>query len=126
VSAIGDFEWPFGELLSPAKAGEWAAARAGLGVGESVRGRVIARRPFGVFVDIGVGFPALLEVIQFEGARRRRYDLEDYPAVGDTITARVVAINDRNRQVGLTQLNPHPYLDTPESSNNDAAPGPTP
>ncbi len=111
---MNDLEGPFGDYLSPDKGGEWAAARSRIGVGESVRGRVIARRPFGVFVDIGVGFPALLEVIQFEDARQRRYNDEDYPAVGDTITARVVAFNDRNRQVALTQLNPHPYLDPSE------------
>jgi len=114
VSGVGELEWPFDDHLSPAKAGEWAATRTGLGVGESVRGRVIARRPFGVFVDIGVGFPALLEVMQFEGARQRRYDLDDYPAVGDTITARVVALTDHNRQVRLTRLNPHPCLDSSE------------
>lgn len=97
--------------MSAAKSGEWAAVPTRLGVGESIRGRVIARRPFGVFVDIGVGFPALLEVMQFEGARQRRYNLEDYPAVGDMISARVVAFADHNRQVLLTQLNPHPCLD---------------
>ncbi|MBX6313436.1 MAG: S1 RNA-binding domain-containing protein [Isosphaeraceae bacterium] len=114
MSAIGGSEWPFGDRLSPAKAGEWVTVRTRLGVGQTVRGRVIARRPFGVFVDIGVGFPALLEVIQFEGARQRRYNFEEYPAVGDTITARVVAFNDPNRQVALTQLNPHSYLDPSE------------
>jgi hypothetical protein len=54
----------------------------------------------------------LLEVVRFEDARKRRYDLVDYPTVGDTITARVVAFNDGNRQVGLSQLNPDPYLDS--------------
>ncbi|WP_165073608.1 S1 RNA-binding domain-containing protein [Paludisphaera rhizosphaerae] len=111
MSVISDAEWPFGDHLSPDKAGEWAAVQAQLAVGESVRGPVIARRPFGVFVDIGVGFPALLEVIQFLDARQRRYSLDDYPAIGETITARVVAFNDQNRQVCLTQLTPHPYLD---------------
>jgi ribosomal protein S1 len=111
MSVIGEAEWPFGDYLSPAKAEEWAAVQARLGAGGAVRGPVIARRPFGVFVDIGAGFPALLEVIQFEHARERRYIFEDYPAVGEMITARVVAFDDRNRQIGLTQLNPHPYLD---------------
>jgi ribosomal protein S1 len=109
VSADGDFEKVFGDYLSPEKGSEWAACMSKLGAGDTVSGRVIARRPFGVFVDIGAGFPALLEVIQFHDARQRRYELEDYPAVGDSITARVVAFNDQNRQVGLIQLNPHPY-----------------
>ena len=114
MNTIDDSEWPFGDHLSPAKAEEWAAVRSGLDVGESVRGRVIARRPFGVFVDIGVGFPALLEVIQFGGMRERRYNFKDYPAIGDPITARVVTFTDHNREVHLTQLNPHPYLDPSE------------
>lgn len=116
MSESGDGEWPFDDHLSSSRAAEWAVVRSEVGVGESVRGRVIARRPFGVFVDIGVGFPALLEVLQFGDARKRRYRFEDYPAVGDTITARVVAFRDWNRQVALTQLDPHPYLDSPESS----------
>jgi ribosomal protein S1 len=114
VSAIGDARWPFGDHLSPAKAVEWAAVPTRLGVGDSVRGRVIARRPFGVFVDIGVGFPALLEVMQFEDARQRRYNLDGYPAVGETIIARVLAFTEHNRQVRLTQLKPHWHLDPSE------------
>lgn len=102
MSVISETEWPFGDYLSPDKAAEWSAVQAQVTVGESVRGAVIARRPFGVFVDIGVGFPALLEVTQFGEARERRYRFEDYPAIGEMITARVVAFNDQNRQIGLT------------------------
>ena len=90
MSAIGDAEWPFGDHMSAAKAGEWAAVPTRLGVGESAR------------------------VMQFEQARQRRYDLDDYPAVGETITARVLAFTDHNRQVRLTQLKPHFHLDPSE------------
>jgi ribosomal protein S1 len=102
----------FGDPLSPGRETEWMAARSRFGVGESCSGQVIARRPFGVFVDIGIGFPALLEITQFEHTGQRRYrNLEDFPALGTTITARIVAFNDRNRQIVLTQLAPHPLLD---------------
>ena len=63
-------------------------------------------------MEIGVGFPALLEVARSKGARVQRYDPEDQPSVGDTITARVVAFNGTNRQVGLSLLNPDPYRDS--------------
>jgi ribosomal protein S1 len=112
MSVEGGIENVFGDYRSPDKGRDWAEARSVLVVGELVRGRVIERRQFGVFVDIGVGFPALLEVVRFKDARQRRYDLGDYPAVGDTITARVVAFNEANRQVGLSQLDPDPYLDS--------------
>ena len=108
---VVEFERLFGDHLSPEKERDWAAARSRLVVGKSVNGRVIARRLFGVFVDVGVGFPALLPVIQFEDARQRCYNFEDYPAIGELIKARVVGFDDQNRQVGLTQLSPHPYLD---------------
>jgi ribosomal protein S1 len=104
VRAIGDFESLFGDCLSPDKEREWAATQSSLGVGESVRGRVVDRRPIGVFEDIGVSFPTLLEVAQFKDSRQRRYRLEDYPGVGDMITARVVAFNNQNRQIRLTQI----------------------
>jgi ribosomal protein S1 len=101
----------FGDYLSPEKEGTWQDARARLRAGESVSGEVIASYAFGVFVDIGAGFPALLEVLQFEHAGRRRFAPEDYPAVGDAVTARVVAFSDRNRQIALTQRYPHPYFE---------------
>lgn len=109
MSVDGDLEGIFGDYRSPDKGREWSEARSGLAVGQMISGRAVDRRPLGVFVDVGVGFPALLEVVRFEGARQRRYDLKDYPTVGDTITARVAAFNDGSRQVGLSQLEPDPY-----------------
>ncbi len=107
--------WPFAGHLPPERAAEWEAAKARLEVGATVTGEVVARRPFGVFVDIGVGFPALLEVLQFRDHPHPRYrDVANYPEVGSMVTARVVALNDRGRQVALTQRDPHPYLDRSE------------
>ena len=112
MDITGGLEERFGDYLSADRAEAWATVKSRLVIGETVEGVVVARFPFGVFIDLGVGFPALLEVIQFERAQQRPYrQLDDYPAVGTTVSARVVAFNDRNRQVGLTQLNPHPYLD---------------
>jgi ribosomal protein S1 len=102
----------FGDYLAPARKEDWERAKAALRPGDRISGVVVARYVFGVFIDIGVGFPALLEVIQFDPPPGRRpLDIEDYPAIGNSVTARVVAFNDRNRQIALTQRAPHPYLD---------------
>src|SRR5690242_19982430 len=102
-----DFERAFGDYLSPEREADWGRVKAGLRPGSRISGTVVARSNFGIFLDLGVGFPALLEVIQFDPPPRRRpVNIEDYPALGSTVTARVVAGNDRNRQIGLTQLDP--------------------
>jgi ribosomal protein S1 len=106
-----DLELRFGDFSSPEKTPDWELLKTRLPAGSRVSGEVVARYIFGIFLDIGVGFPALLEVIQFEEARRRRYNFEDYPAVGSTVTARVVSFRERVRQIDLTQLDPHPHLD---------------
>jgi ribosomal protein S1 len=107
----------FGSYLEPETETAWELVKTRLHAGSRVSGKVVARYIFGIFLDIGVGFPALLEIIQFNPPLKRRpVVLEDYPAVGSTIIARVVAFSDRNRQVGLTQLEPHPYLDAEAQS----------
>lgn len=64
------------------------------------------REPFGVFADIGTGFPALLEVARFAEANERRYSYpEDYPAIGDVVVGWVYAFSDGRRQIGITQQN---------------------
>jgi ribosomal protein S1 len=107
----------FGNYLESERAADWELVKAGLQAGSRLSGKVVARYIFGIFLDIGAGFPALLEIIQFNPPPKRRpVVIEDYPAVGSTIIARVVAFDDRNRQIRLTQLDPHPYLDAEEQS----------
>ena len=80
--------------------------------GTPVSGKVISRYPFGVYVDIEIGFPALLEVMEFKSAESDRYRNHlDFPEVNSEITGRVVRLNDRTRQVILTQRLVHPLLD---------------
>jgi ribosomal protein S1 len=103
----------FGNYLDPERAADWELVKSRLHAGSRISGEVVARHMFGVFLDIGAGFPALLEITQFNPPLKRRpVVIEDYPNIGSTISARLVAFNDRNRQIGLTQLEPHPYLDS--------------
>lgn len=80
----------------------WPAIRSRLSIGQEVRGEVIARAPFGVWVDIGVGHLALLLVPEMAGARERTIQFEEYPPLGSTIETRIVALGDRG-EIALSQ-----------------------
>jgi predicted RNA-binding protein with RPS1 domain len=86
----------------------WPAIRSRLSIGHMVRGEVIARAPFGVWVDIAVGHPALLLVPEMAGAWERRIVFEDYPPLGSTVEARIIALGDRG-EIALSQ-NPQAAL----------------
>lgn len=79
----------------------WEAVKARVSVGSVVEGRVVRVAPFGVFVDLGVGFDGLLLVPEMAGAGPKTMD--DYPQPGEVVTARVIHHRDQNRQVSLTQ-----------------------
>jgi ribosomal protein S1 len=93
----------------------WPEVRSTLHIDQEVRGTVIARAPFGVWLDIGVRFPALLLVPNMSGAKTRRITFDEYPAIGESIEARVQALGDRG-EIGLTQERPEddPWRDTSE------------
>jgi ribosomal protein S1 len=94
----------FGDYLSDSRRGEWERLKSQLRGGERLTGKVVARLPFGVFVDVGVGFPALILVPDFEGAAARPYtSLDMYPAVGATVSGAILLIDDRHRQIRLVQ-----------------------
>jgi small subunit ribosomal protein S1 len=80
---------------------DWDEVKRLLAIGTDVEGVVTRVAPFGVFVDLGVGFDGVLEVPQMAGTNRKR--IEDYPAVGARVTAKVITHQDRNKQVYLTQ-----------------------
>ncbi len=84
----------------------WKRIREELTIGSNVMGTVICRRPFGVFLDIGYGTGAfaLLLVPDFKDARIRRITFDDFPLVGDSVTAWVINIDFENRKIALTQI----------------------
>lgn len=111
MSVDDELDLLFPGYRSPEQAEAWEAARVRFPPGAWVRGVVLARHPFGLFVDIGVGFPALLLVVRLRGADEHPYtDMMLYPAVGSDVDARVCLWADSHRQVGLTQLGREPLL----------------
>ena len=90
----------------------WKLIRDELAIGNNVMGTVICRRPFGVFLDIGYGAGAfaLLLVPDFKDARIRRITFDDFPLVGDSVTAWVINIDFENRKIALSQNQPPTFL----------------
>ena len=82
----------------------WTALRQRLAVDQSVTGVVVAKAPFGAWLDIGVGFPALLQIVCIQGLTPERYSLDEWCPIGSEVSAFVGGFNDRNRQVGLWQV----------------------
>jgi hypothetical protein len=80
----------------------WPEIRAKLSIGQAVQGNVIARAPFGVWIDIGIDVPALLLVPEIAGARERRLTFDEYPAIGVGLDATIIWLGDRG-EIRLTQ-----------------------
>jgi ribosomal protein S1 len=79
----------------------WEEVKAQLGSGTAVVGTVRCVAPFGVFVDLGVGFDGLLRVPEM--VDRRFETMDDYPQIGESVAARVLHHDDKNRQIVLIQ-----------------------
>ena len=83
----------------------WPEVRAGLQLKQVVRGQVIARAPFRVWIDIGIGFPALLLVPNMRGAKLRPITFENYPALGTLVEGCINALGNGG-EIGVTQERP--------------------
>ena len=99
-----DLQTRFPNWLSNAAHPNWPAVKASLSVGQQVSGVVIARTPFGVWLDIGVAFPALLLVPDMRDARKRRIAFEDYPQKGDSVQGCIKALGDPGK-IWIAQMN---------------------
>jgi hypothetical protein len=109
-----DIRAVFPDWQTDAAAERWPEIRASLSVGQTATGSVISRAPFGVWLDIGVNQPALLLVVNMDGANTRRIAFEDYPEKGTELTARINALGDRG-EIGLTQQNPDMMIEGKEA-----------
>ena len=81
----------------------WPETRSRLSIGQEVNEEVIARTPFGVWVDIGVGHPAGLLVPEMAAIDDRPIRFDDYPAIGTSLNATIVALGD-NAEISLSQF----------------------
>jgi small subunit ribosomal protein S1 len=80
---------------------DWNEAKWNHPQGRSVDGTVTRVEPYGVWIDLGIGFVGLLLVTEMAGDGPKQ--LDDYPQVGSTVTATVIGYNDERTQFVLSQ-----------------------
>jgi ribosomal protein S1 len=97
-----DIRARYPEWGTEAAAERWPEVRARLQIGQHVRGLVIARAPFGVWLDIDADYPALLLVPEMRGAKDRRIPFDEYPAMGNVVVVNIVALGERG-EIRLSQ-----------------------
>ncbi|MHB1558360.1 MAG: hypothetical protein ACYC61_12945 [Isosphaeraceae bacterium] len=104
MSATKGFDRLFPGYRSPERAAEWESLKERLVPGLRVTGTVVARSPFGAWIDLGVGFPALLEILVMDGLTPEHYRAGDWCPIGSEITAFVSSLRDDFRQIRLLQV----------------------
>ncbi len=86
---------------------EWSAIKCRISVNQAVVGKVIARAPYGLWIDIGVGFPCLIETDCISGFTPEKYLERDWYPVGIDVHAFVASFGYLdNRQILLYQIKP--------------------
>lgn len=83
----------------------WQSNRPQIVKGQPVCGTVIARAPFGVWVDISVGHPALLLVPEMAEASKKRITFDEYPQIGSVLEANIAGTGEK-AEIRLTQRHP--------------------
>ena len=83
------------------KGWSWEDVKLQLPIGSEVVGTVWSVKPYGVWVDLGVGFDGLILVPELAGEGPKQP--EDYPQVGTRVSAKVLWHADHKQQISLTQ-----------------------
>jgi ribosomal protein S1 len=94
----------------------WEALKKRLAAGQTVSGVVVAKAPFGAWLDIDVGFPALLLIPDVAGLTPESYRTDHWCPIGSIVVAEVVVFNDRNHQVRVSQRKPHEDRPGPDAA----------
>lgn len=93
----------FGDVTSADRVSDWERAKQAFPVGSKVSGRVVLKAPFGVWLDVGAGFPALLLITQLATFYSHDTYWKSGPQLGETMDVTVLGFNEPARALGLTQ-----------------------
>ena len=88
----------FGRYWARDRAADWEALVGRLTPGQGLAGKVLSQFYYGVFVDTGHGFPALLMIGDSKDGIQA-----PQATVGTSVSARVLRHDDRERFIELTQ-----------------------
>ena len=87
----------FGDYWRPERRTDWDAVSTRLRVGDELTGRVVAHFYYGVALDAGLGFPAILTKLRYQAP------FSENPPLGAEVAARIDEIKLATREIHLTQ-----------------------
>jgi len=79
----------------------WKDIKEKLKKGDLVSGIVMSHYPFGIFLDLGIQFYGLVQIVNFKDGNEIMSPLE-YPQIGKIIEAAIIDFNDSNMQILLS------------------------
>jgi len=88
-------------MSTPSAEWSWNEVKRCFAIGAEVKGIVTRLEHYGVWVDLGIGFDGLLLVTEMAGEIKK--GLDEYPQVGEIVSAKVVRHNDDERKLKLSQ-----------------------
>jgi hypothetical protein len=91
----------FGTYWTKETTDEWQQVRGELEPGDTVAGAVVAKYYYGVYLDVGLPFPARLTKLYWDDAMA-----DSDPGIGARVTARVHMFDDRDHEIELAQVEP--------------------
>jgi hypothetical protein len=93
----------FGRYWSRERAEDWALIVGLLKPGDELDGTVVHYFTDVLIVDVGHGFPALISAI---GQYRKGLGLRNWPKIGATIRAQIVAFDHTDRYILIKHISP--------------------
>ncbi len=84
----------------------WAELLERHNIGDTVTGRVIAKAHFGAWIDISVGFPALLELPYIRGLTPEKYRADEWCPLDSSLSAVLIGLawDPGSPQIRLAQV----------------------
>lgn len=79
----------------------WKAAVKKLTVGSEVQGKVVRMKTFGAFIELFPGVDGMVHISRL-GTDRRHQHPKEVLKISDTVTVRVMEIDEANRRISLT------------------------
>ena len=95
----------FDDYMSPKFNQKWHIIKKEYSEGDCITGTVVARVPFGVWLDVSLGFPALLEIIYMDGMNHEVHKEDKYFTIGSQVEAKIIGFVDSRHQIYLKDKN---------------------
>lgn len=90
----------------------WNKLKEKYPLGTAIRGTVVLQEDFGIFIDIGEGFPCLILLTKLWDSHFNRHinGKDDFPPIGKNVIGVIYVYGDEQRQIGVTQLEKEEWM----------------